>query len=46
MKALGEVNHYLGMHVTRSANGIKIDQESYSEDILRRFRYLLDGFEN
>jgi hypothetical protein len=46
MKDLGEVNHYLGMRVTRSADGIKIDQESYSEDILRRFSYLLDGFEN
>jgi hypothetical protein len=46
MKDLGEVNHYLGMRVTRSSDGIKIDQESYSEDILRRFSFLLDGFEN
>ena len=43
MKDLGEINHYLGMRVTRSSQSIKIDQETYADDILRHFDALLHG---
>ena len=46
MKDLGEVNNYLGMRVSRTAEGIKIDQEAYADDILRRFESLLQGAQN
>jgi hypothetical protein len=46
MKDLGPVNHYLGMRVTRTSDSIKIDQEAYADDILRRFDSLLQGMQN
>jgi len=46
MKDLGQVNHYLGMRVTRTSESIKIDQEAYADDILRRFENLLQGTQN
>jgi hypothetical protein len=46
MKDLGQVNHYLGMRVSRTSESIKIDQEAYADDILRRFENLLQGTQN
>jgi hypothetical protein len=37
MKDLGQLKHFLGMRVTRTADGISIDQSTYVKDILSRF---------
>src|SRR5579859_352070 len=38
MKDLGQLNHFLGMRVTRTSDGgILIDQSTYTKDILARF---------
>jgi len=41
MKDLGEVNQYLGMHITRTEKTIRIGQTQYTKDILKRFDKLL-----
>ena len=43
IKDLGEVNHYLGMKITRSNEGIKIDQTTYAMDIVKRFSHLISS---
>jgi hypothetical protein len=46
MKDLGELNYYLGMKVTRTAEYVKLDQHRYCLDILAKYDYLLQGMEN
>ncbi len=46
MKDLGELNYYLGMKVTRTAEYLKLDQHRYRLDILAKYNYLLQGLEN
>ncbi len=46
MKDLGELNYYLGMKVTRTADYIQLDQTRYTMDILEKFDYLLQKFKN
>ena len=46
MKDLGELNYYLGMKVTRTAEYTKLDQHRYCLDILAKYDYLLQGLEN
>jgi len=45
MKDLGELNHYLGMKITRTAEYIQLDQHRYTLDILKKYDYLLSEFE-
>ena len=46
IKDLGEINHYLGMKITRSQGGIKIDQTTYANDVVKRFeRYLTSNLD-
>ena len=46
IKDLGEINHYLGMKITRSQGESKIDQTTYSNDVVRRFeRYLTSNLD-
>ena len=42
MKDLGELNHYLGMKVTRTAEYISVDQKSYINDILKKYAELVE----
>ena len=37
IKNLGEINQYLGMKITRSQDGIKIDQTTYANDVVKIF---------
>ena len=46
MKDLGELNYYLGMKITRTAEYIQLDQHRYTLDILTKYNYLLQGHEN
>ena len=46
MKDLGELNHYLGMKITRTTEFIKVDQTQYTKDMLIKYAYLLDGMEH
>jgi hypothetical protein len=39
MKDLGEANVILGMKITRTSNGIFIDQSHYIEKILKEYKY-------
>ena len=43
IKDLGELNHYLGMKITRSYESIKIDQSTYDDDVVKRFEHLLSS---
>ena len=45
MKDLGELNHYLGMKITRTNDSIKVDQTQYIKDMITKYSYLLDGLE-
>ena len=45
MKDLGELNYYLGMKVTRTDDYIQLDQHRYTLDILKKYDYLLAGYE-
>jgi hypothetical protein len=38
MKDLGELHHFLGMHVQRSGDGLLLSQQQYMMDILDRAR--------
>lgn len=40
IKDLGPLNFFLGIQVTRSADGIFINQQKYIADILKEFDYL------
>ena len=44
-KDLGEINHYLGMKITRSQGGIKIDQTTYANVVKRFERYLTSNLD-
>jgi hypothetical protein len=46
MKDLGELNYYLGMKVTRTADYIQLDQQRYTLDILLKYDHLLKEFGN
>ena len=46
MKDLGELNYYLGMKVTRTADYIQLDQTRYTLDILKKYDYLLNEYKN
>ena len=46
MKDLGELNHYLGMKVTRTEEYIQVDQTQYIKDMIAKYSYLLDGLEH
>ena len=46
MKDLGELNYYLGMKVTRTADYIQLDQHRYTLDILSKYDHLLQEFAN
>ena len=46
MKDLGELNHYLGMKITRTDAYIKVDQTQYTKDMITKYSYLLDGLEH
>ena len=46
MKDLGELNYYLGMKVTRTAEYIQLDQHRYTLDILEKYNHLLKEFTN
>jgi hypothetical protein len=46
MKDLGELNYYLGMKVTRTAEYIQLDQHRYTLDILSKYDHLLKEFGN
>ena len=46
MKDLGELNYYLGMKVTRTAEYIQLDQHRYTLDILTKYDHLLKEFKN
>jgi hypothetical protein len=46
MKDLGELNYYLGMKVTRTADYIQLDQTRYTLDILKKYDYLLNEYRN
>ena len=37
MKDLGELQHYLGMRVTRTADAMTIDQTQYAKDVVKKF---------
>ncbi|KAJ8747772.1 hypothetical protein K2173_011424 [Erythroxylum novogranatense] len=37
MKELGQLNHFLGLEVDRSEDGIFLHQQKYSRDLLKRF---------
>ena len=43
IKDLGELNHYLGMKITRTYESIKIDQSTYAKDVVTRFEHLLSS---
>ena len=46
IKDLGEINHSVGMNITRSQGGIKIDQTTYANDVVKRFeRYLTSNLD-
>lgn len=46
MKDLGELNHYLGMKVSRTDEYIHVDQTQYVKDMITKYSYLLDGLEH
>ena len=46
MKDLGELNYYLGMKVTRTADYIQLDQTRYTLDILKKYDHLLQEYKN
>ena len=46
MKDLGELNHYLGMKITRTEEYIQLDQHRYTLDILTKYDYLLGEYAN
>ncbi len=46
MKDLGELNYYLGMKVTRTADYIQLDQTRYTMDILAKYDRLLQEYKN
>ncbi len=46
MKDRGELNYYLGMKVTRTADYIQLDQTRYTMDILAKYDHLLKEFKN
>ena len=46
MKDLGDLEFYLGMRVTRTADYIAVDQEQYTLDVLKKYENLLQGLEN
>ena len=39
MKDLGELNHYLGMKITRTDEYIKVDQTQYTKDMITKYSY-------
>ena len=39
MKDLGEANVILGMKISRTSNGIFLDQSHYIEKILKKYNY-------
>ena len=39
MKDLGEIEVILGIKITRTPNGLKLSQEHYVENILRKFEH-------
>ena len=41
MNDIGELQHFLNMHVTRDEKGIHLDQKAYTEKVLDKFGYLL-----
>ena len=46
MKDLDELNHYLGMKVTRTEEYIQVDQTQYIKDMIAKYSYLFDGLEH
>ena len=41
MTDMGELQHFLNIHVTRDDEGIHLDQKAYLESVLDKFEYLL-----
>ncbi len=46
MKDLGELNYYLAMKFTRTADYIQLDQTRYTMNILAKYDHLLQEFKN
>ena len=46
MKDLGDLEFYLGVRVTRTADYIAVDQERYTLDVLKKYENLLQDLEN
>ena len=46
MKDLGELNHCLGMKITRTEDYIQLDHYRYTLDILAKYDHLLTEFAN
>ena len=46
IKDLGDLEFYLGMCVTITADYIAVDQERYTLDVLKKYENLLQGLEN
>ena len=40
MKELGQLNHFLGLEIDCTQNGIFLHQQKYSKDLLKRFEML------
>ncbi|KAK2985465.1 hypothetical protein RJ640_030992 [Escallonia rubra] len=40
MKELGQLNHFLGLEIDRSEEGIFLHQQKYSKDLLKKFEML------
>jgi len=40
MKELGQLNHFLGLEVDRTQEGIFLHQQKYSRDLLKKFGML------